>query len=339
VAKFIIPQQEHPMPVFVANFGRENYAWSECQRRSTIATMNEVGVQPLWLNNDREGYIEYCQKHYKNALGEVPTRQVASRWFNLMTILSESVGDYWVHRDGDNLWWTQSISSEPIFEELQEPIGDRSDVIICHKPCLAWSKVDKEGRTLIWKGLHPKSRDFLFTESTLQKLSAEYEDYALALIEGRSLESWHNTKKWQDKIKQSSSKASVVYSYSSWDKAIFRIAQTAFATTGCADGRKIDRTAKIKNMGFSSQTDLEEYLKKLAADQDYHCALTDLPLNRADESHEIDEHEMNISLDRIDSNGHYERGNLQLVCKFANRWKGADDNELFRALIEQVRLA
>jgi hypothetical protein len=167
-------------------------------------------------------------------------------------------------------------------------------------------------------------------------LSVEYEEYALALIEGKTLESWHNTKKWQDKIEQSSSKASVVYSYSSWDKAIYRIARTAFATTDYADGRKIERTAKIKNMGFSSQTELEEYLKKLAADQDYHCALTDLPLNRADET---DEHEMNISLDRIDSNGHYERGNLQLVCKFANRWKGADDNELFRKLIKQVRFA
>jgi hypothetical protein len=324
------------MSVYIANFGRENYAWPECLRRSTIATMNEVGVQPFWLNNDRKGYIEYCQKYYKTARGEVPIKPVASRWFNLMTVLSESVGDYWVHRDGDNLWWTQTTSSEPIFEELQEPIGEKSDVIICHKPCLAWAKVDNEGRTLTWNGLHPKSRDFLFTESTLQKLSIEYEEYTLALLEGKTLESWHNTKKWKDKIEQSSSKASVVYSYSAWDKAIYRIAQTAFVTTNCADGRKIASTSKIKNMGFSSQTELEEYLKKLAADQDYHCALTDLPLNRADE---FDEHEMNISLDRIDSNGHYERGNLQLVCKFANRWKGADDNESFRRLIKQVRFA
>ncbi len=324
------------MPVYIANFGKENYAWPDCLKRSTIATMNEVGEQYFWVNNDRKGYIEHCQKNTKAASGEAPLKAVASRWFNLMTILSESVGDYWIHRDGNNLWWTKTTSSEPTFEEIQEPIGERNNVVICHKPCEAWSKVDEEGRTLTWKGLHLKSRDFLSTESTLQKLSIEYEEYTLALIEGRPLEAWHNTKKWRDKLEQSPSKASEGYTLSSWERAIFRIAQTAFTTTDSADGRKTEGVAKIKNMGFTSQIELEEYLKKLAADQDYHCALTDLPLNRSDNA---DEHEMNISLDRIDSNGHYERGNLQIVCKFANRWKGTDDNELFRILIEKIRLA
>jgi hypothetical protein len=38
-------------------------------------------------------------------------------------------------------------------------------------------------------------------------------------------------------------------------------------------------------------------------------------------------------LDRIDSSGHYLPGSLQVVCKFANRWKGAGDNGEFLRLM------
>ena len=47
--------------------------------------------------------------------------------------------------------------------------------------------------------------------------------------------------------------------------------------------------------------------------------------------------ELRCSLDRIRSDGHYERGNLQIVCRFANRWKGASDNGAFLALVEKIR--
>jgi hypothetical protein len=43
------------------------------------------------------------------------------------------------------------------------------------------------------------------------------------------------------------------------------------------------------------------------------------------------------SLDRIDSDGHYEEGNLQVVCQFINFWKGASDNEEFKRLLMLVR--
>jgi hypothetical protein len=43
------------------------------------------------------------------------------------------------------------------------------------------------------------------------------------------------------------------------------------------------------------------------------------------------------SVDRIDSDGHYELGNLQLVCQFINFWKGSGNNEEFRRLLMLVR--
>jgi hypothetical protein len=50
-----------------------------------------------------------------------------------------------------------------------------------------------------------------------------------------------------------------------------------------------------------------------------------------------DDVELLCSLDRIDSDGHYEAGNLQIVCRFVNRWKNDGDDAAFRRLIALVR--
>ena len=39
----------------------------------------------------------------------------------------------------------------------------------------------------------------------------------------------------------------------------------------------------------------------------------------------------------IDSDAHYAEGNLQIVCRFANRWKNNDQDSNFRRLIAAVR--
>jgi len=322
------------MAVYIANFGRENYAWEECLKRPSIATMNGIDVHDYWLSGDKESYVEYCIKYYKTARGLTPVPATASRWFKLMSIITETQNDYWIHKDGDDIWWTTSKAEPAIFEPLIEPVSPNREVIICHKPCEKWQKSDALGRPLKWKSIHPKSRDFLSTESTLQCLSSENASYALALIKGESLDDWHNSKDWKAKLAKSASKGGEVNVFTAWERALYRIAYTAFNTAKQADGRKVERTTKIKNMGFSSLVELEKYLSNLAADQEYVCALTGLPFNRQDDK---DNAEMNISLDRIDSEGHYEPGNLQIVCKFANRWKGADNNAGFLELIEKIR--
>jgi hypothetical protein len=43
------------------------------------------------------------------------------------------------------------------------------------------------------------------------------------------------------------------------------------------------------------------------------------------------------SLDRIDSAGHYETGNLQVVCQFINFWKSDSDNTELQRLLMMVR--
>lgn len=109
---------------------------------------------------------------------------------------------------------------------------------------------------------------------------------------------------------------------------------TAIQTAAGANGQKVERTLKNKELHFPSQIELEKYILKLIEIQEGLCAITDLTLQF---DREETDSEMLCSLDRIDSGGHYAPGNLQIVCKFVNRWKGSSDDESFRRLIRDVR--
>lgn len=320
------------MDVYVANFGEQNYEWPVCKERGTIATMNEVEAQKFWLADDREGYIATRMK-FLTVAGNVPSRSVASRWFNLMTTISESQGDTWIHSDTQFIWWTTSRAGLPTFEPRLEPIGRNRNVIVCHKPCDPWSSNNLLGNPLPWAGLHPKARDFLSTEATFQRLSPDYASYALALIRGDDLSPWHNTEMWRKKLDESAKKGGAVSYYNQKAKAVWRMANTAFSTTENANGQQVSRNVKNKNMEFRGPQELEKYLMDLLALQGDTCVLTDLPLNLDEKEGDP---EMRASLDRIDSNGHYAKGNLQIVCRFVNRWKGASDNDQFRRLMNIV---
>ena len=42
------------MNVYIANFGRGNWAWPECLKTSTLVVIDDERVHPFWLRNDRE---------------------------------------------------------------------------------------------------------------------------------------------------------------------------------------------------------------------------------------------------------------------------------------------
>jgi len=328
------------MKVYIANFGRENYEWPECKDKATVATMNDVKAQPLWEQGMREEYIDSRMKNDKSAAGLTPTKQMASRWYNLMTIVSETSQDIWIHRDGDKLFWTISKSEPPYFRSKKEPVGRKRDVVVCHKPCEIWSDRNKKGDQLLWRALHPKARDFLSTEATLQNLSEDYAQYAIALINGDDLTPWHESDIWQKKNSQASKEYSPLTNASNTRKIACRISieqrmvRTALKTTQNSNGQSEDRTIKNKEFRFSTELEMEEHIIALIDMQEGLCALTEMPL----EMDEVNgDKEFFCSLDRIDSDGHYEAGNLQIVCRFANRWKSDSDDDEFRRLIHQIR--
>lgn len=318
--------------VYIANFGQQNYEWPTCLEQSSIATMNETSAQPFWAAGDREGYIA-SRMTGKTAAGLTPTRAVASRWFNLMSIIAGSSGDIWVHTANGQVWWTVSLPDAPVFIEKTEPVGRKRDVIVCHKPCEPWRKVNRKGNQLLWSGLHPKAKDFLATESTLQRLNDDYASYVLAMIAGDSLDHWHDLPIWRRKVEESRHRSTGGVVFNSEQLAVVRMASTAYATVAQSNGQTVQRVVKSKDMGFASQHDLELHIKALLDLQERLCILSDLPLN-------LDERDgdpqMRASLDRIDSNGPYAEGNLQIVCRFVNFWKSNTPDDEFRRLIHIV---
>jgi hypothetical protein len=319
------------LKVFIANFGRENYAWPDCLARSTIATMNDVTVQGFWEADDRESYIQTMIRDHKTAAGTTPTRAVASRWYNLMSTVAQTSGDVWMHREKDVLWWTTSKGNPASFEPLKETVGLIRDVIICHKPCDPWSNKSRKGNRLEWAGLHPRAQEFLFTEGTLQQLKPDNAEYALALIEGADLEPWHSRPDWRAKVERRRKNPGTTFNPR--QKAIWRMAATAKGTVNFANGQQVLRTIKNKDL-LIPEHELFPFLEALLTEQDGLCAITDLRLQYDGDE---DDSEMLCSLDRIDSSGHYEKDNLQIVCRFVNRWKNSSDDGEFRRLIEVVQ--
>ena len=83
-----------------------------------------------------------------------------------------------------------------------------------------------------------------------------------------------------------------------------------------------------------TEYELDNLLRHLLEVQEERCAITGL-LFQYQGAHS--DSNMLPSLDRIDSDGHYEKGNLQLVCRFINFWKQAADDQEFRRLINVIR--
>ena len=212
------------------------------------------------------------------------------------------------------------------------PARDGPQVYELHKPAQPWSSRDRRGGQLSWTGLHPKAKDFLFTEGTLQQLAPDNAEYALALIAGEPLDVWHNQAGWRAKVEQTRKNPAI--SYDAKKKAVYRMVATAFNTVANGNGQQVLRTAKEKNTDFHAPA-MEKYVSALIDDQARLCAITGIRLQFDGEE---DDAELLCSLDRIDSAGHYVAGNLQVVCRFVNRWKGAGADAEFRRLMTLVKV-
>ncbi|MCY4305670.1 MAG: hypothetical protein OXC62_12975 [Aestuariivita sp.] len=289
--------------IYMANFGEGNWLWDQCRKEHTIVVLNDRSLHELWVKHDRDTYIkEAMQLPYRPA----KSRGAASRWYNLMDVLKQTRNDLWIHREvaEDQLYWTYS-SEDDI--EFQEAIDRPSNypIVIGSKSCAPWSSQP-------WSNIPLNVQKFLHVRSTLHEL--------------RSIEARHY-------ILQS-----IGYDHTDPHENIFtdsveRMIDTAWKTCETATGVERTSATKIKNFKFSSTESGKKYVLDLLAQQNNRCALTGIPLET---DQKTDDPEFLCSLDRIDSNGHYEPGNLQVVCRFINRWKGDDDNAEFKRLLTHL---
>ncbi len=128
-------------------------------------------------------------------------------------------------------------------------------------------------------------------------------------------------------------KASNAKIYDSMEKSIYEMVEMTVGTVRNSNGQLVTLTKKIKEL-WMSKTSLDAYVRALLEKQGGECALTGIKLQfRGDH----DDEQLLPSLDRIDSDKQYEEGNLQIVCRFVNRWKNNTPDEEFRRLLCLVR--
>ena len=123
------------------------------------------------------------------------------------------------------------------------------------------------------------------------------------------------------------------YIFGPREKSIVEMKNSVLGTVSGSRGQIEQRRIKLKELGMT-EPELEALIGELLTRQEERCALTGLRLQ-----YQGAHNDKNLlpSLDRIDSSGHYDRGNLQVVCRFINFWKQASDNEEFKRLLMLVR--
>jgi hypothetical protein len=117
------------------------------------------------------------------------------------------------------------------------------------------------------------------------------------------------------------------------EKAMIAMRLAVENTVKNSNGQVVQRVVKNKELLMATE-ELERTIVALLDQQGNCCNLTGLPLN----FYNLDgDKNLLPSLDRIDSNRHYEIGNLQVVCQFINFWKSDTENGEFRRLLMLVR--
>ena len=118
------------------------------------------------------------------------------------------------------------------------------------------------------------------------------------------------------------------------EKSIIAMRLSVENTVRNSNGQMVLRTVKNKDLTMPP-AEFEKLLASLMDLQGDRCALTGIRFHLLGQ--EAADKNLLPSADRIDSNGHYEAGNVQVVCQFVNFWKGATSNAEFQRLLMLVR--
>lgn len=165
--------------------------------------------------------------------------------------------------------------------------------------------------------------------STQGEKYVEINNTILSLCRKMKVDAWTlDTLWWSDRLAQKESGCI----YDEWKIAIAQMVENTVHADRYANGQKVEVRIKNKEMKFNSKYELEKYLQILLKESNYNCAITGLGLQTRG-----GDPQLYPSLDRIDSDGHYEEGNLQVVARFINQWKSSSPDSEFRRLISLVR--
>lgn len=333
--------------VWIKNFGDENYFWDEVKENSWVTLISDEQALKFVLKNDEEGYRAYTKANLLTNKLRTPDAGTITRWWNdHFKLVNASIDDLWLFSGGDRLYWTKLVDLPIEYKTVPDPFPrGRKDVnvTLTIRKAQNWSDRDSKGRLLMFRELHPKTRDILRTQMTMARPNEDNANYARALINGEDLSPWFERPNWRKKLEEQSHAMAI--SADAWTKGFYNMAMSTEQTTKSSGQIRLSRI-KEKNFGFSTRSELLATLEKLHKKQEGVCALTGIYYhprtsvlafeNDYDPESILQSHWYQVSLDRIDSSRGYEKDNIQLTCWFANYWKGSQPNDTFLKLLNEL---
>ena len=309
--------------------------WQEALARSAICLIEDAKSHELFKQGLEREYREYAASELKTSRGVAPDEGTISLWWNTHLRLDNiTEDDLFIHDDGRHVYWTQINGKANIFERKPDPHARgrvSAEVINTFYPTYPWRKKNLKGVPLALATVHPHTPNVVRTRMTMAEASPENADYIIALIRGDNLDRWHSLPKWQATLERS--KMEIGRSFSDWEMSATDIIYAAKRASK-EGGNEVLSKRKEKDFGFENDEELRLYILELHSIQNGRCELTGLSYSSRIGASRGD---MMMSLDRIDSDLGYVRGNLQLTCWFANRWKGASNNGTFINLIRLIK--
>lgn len=309
------------MKIFIANFGSRNWYWDRCKERSVIMVIDDARLVPLWLRGNKEEYKQVALNICSGSESKPLSKQTAAIWYNINEIFRNTHDDIWLHRDGNSLWWTISSNEPLIIESGLNPsprLPDGAESFIMLKPCMEWQDENIAGIKIAWSDLSNNAKNLLDLRGvTVRSVNNLIYDEIKNLLSINSIPI--------DDIKAK------IQTHDPWSASISRMVETTLDTVK-ASNSTANVVFKNKEFLFNSKDEAKKYIHDIIIKQNGLCNLSKIPL----EFEEASISEFSCSLDRINSDRNYEKNNLQVVCKFINRWKSDMDNESFKKLLESV---
>ena len=312
--------------IYIAMTGDGNELWADCLARKLIALGFNRPYFDAWEAGDRNEFLRLEREAVPKGTDEADIKSRATTWFNRATRIAESENDIWLHRAGNDLFWSVSTAAAPVFDEYDGKV-------MIAKPVTTWSRRNRRTVALTWNSIHPKAKDYLTTQQAVLRVADPMmKEYIEALVEGDDLSRWHELPEWKARLGAEKGKT-LGTNVELSELVLTRMMFTIRETVKNSNGQQVLRTLKNKKL-MCSEAEMKAHLAELMVTQEGLCAITRLPLHL--DGHEHIDYDMLASVDRIDSNGHYEIGNVQLVCRFVNFWKCSQENGKFIELLEKV---
>ncbi|ATU95609.1 hypothetical protein [Phyllobacterium zundukense] len=241
--------------------GDGNELWDRCLGESLVALGYDRAYYDAWKSGDYDAFLALDMAAPRGT-PESEIKAGATLWFNRATRLSESAGDIWFHRQGNDLYWAESTSAPPVFHEY----GDK---VMIAKPVTGWSRRNRGGIALTWNSIHPRAKEQLVTQQAMFRVATEdMKTYLLALVGGESLSHWHDRKDWKEKLGDGKP---LGRNLGQTEFAIARMMIPIRDTVRNSNGQQVFTTLRDKKL-LCSEAEMKAHLEALMRDQNGLCA-------------------------------------------------------------------